>query len=275
MTGVERPVRVNTADGIELQAWLASPERPLGVLLLCHGLTTDADEHGTFPALRDRALRSGLAVARFDSRAHGRSGGTNEQLRLTGLRADAEAMIGLLDHELGDQVPMVALGVSFGGAPAVHAAASRHGTAGLVLWYAVVDYAWNFGPDSPVVATRLFRDAARPGIDPKWAEMPVIDTDYFFPKALLDETRTDSTLDRLGELELPVLGYYGSRDRFVDVGPLRGLAAKKPNIDLRIAWGAGHGYLLWRPWVISRTVAWASRVVSNQPTGEAISGLTQ
>jgi pimeloyl-ACP methyl ester carboxylesterase len=62
-----------------------------------------------------------------------------------------------------------------------------------------------------------------------------------------------------------VLGYYGGRDRFIDVGPLRRLAGKKSNVDLRIALGAGHGFLLWRPWVIARTIAWAARVAAARP----------
>jgi pimeloyl-ACP methyl ester carboxylesterase len=59
-----------------------------------------------------------------------------------------------------------------------------------------------------------------------------------------------------------VLGYYGSRDRFVDTGPLRKLAGEHPNIDLRIAWGAGHGFLLWLPGVVWRTVSWAARTAA-------------
>jgi pimeloyl-ACP methyl ester carboxylesterase len=254
---------VTTEDGIELQAWLATPSDPRGVLLLCHGLTTDANEHGAFLALRDRALKAGLAVVRFDFRAHGRSGGSNEQLSLAGERADADAVIALLDTEIGDSVPMVALGVSFGGAAAIHAAVRRNHVAGLILWYAVVDYESNFGPESSVAATRLFRAAADPDRDPPWAEMPVVGTEYHFPKALIAEMRSDSTLDQLAGLGIPVLSYYGSRDRFIDVEPLRRLAAQKANIDLRIAWGAGHGFLLWRPWVISRTVEWANRVAGD------------
>lgn len=260
--GVERSQRIRTANGIELQAWLASPVDPCAVLLLCHGLTTDASEHGLFTALRDRALRAGLAVVRFDFRAHGQSAGGNEQLTLAGERQDVEAVLELIDRELSRDFPLIPVGVSFGGAAAVHAAATRHSSAGLVLWYAVVDYEANFGVDSTVPFTRECRDAADPRSDPAWAAMPVVGTDYFFPKALLDEMWTDSTHDQLRGLEVPLLGYYGGRDTFVDVGPLRKLAEEQANIDLRIAWGAGHGFLLWRPWVIRRTVAWAVNVAS-------------
>jgi pimeloyl-ACP methyl ester carboxylesterase len=263
MTGVEeRSHQVTASDGVELQAWLASPVKPEGVLLLCHGLTTDATEHGQFLALRDRALRAGLAVARFDARGHGQSGGTNEELRLAGARTDVEAALTLIDAELGDAMPMVSLGTSFGGAAAVHAAATRAATAGVVLWYAVVDYEWNFGSDSTVPATLLFRASADPSRDPEWAAMPVVNTSYYFPAALLGELRTDQTPERLAALDVPVLAYYGSRDRFVDASPLRRLALRKPDIDVRTAWGAGHGFLLWRRWIVDRTVKWARKAVT-------------
>jgi len=255
----ERSHRVTTADGVELQAWLATPANPRGVLLLCHGLTTDASEHGAFPALRNHAVKRGLAVARFDFRAHGRSGGSNEDLRIAGERADADAVAQLIEAELGHDIPLISLGLSFGGAAAIHTAATAPSSAGLVLWYAVVDYEVNFGEGSTVDATRLFRAAARPGEDPPWAAMPVLGTDYYFPKALLEEIRTDTTPAQLRALEIPVLGYYGSRDTFVDVRPLQTLAAERANIDVRLAWGAGHGFLLWRSWAIRRTVTWALR----------------
>ena len=261
-SSAERSHRITAADGIQLQSYVASPRDPRGVMLLCHGLTTDASEHGSFIALRDRALRAGLAVTRFDFRAHGRSGGTNEQLRLAGLRLDVEAALQLIDRELPAGLPIIPLGVSFGGAPATHAAAISDRATGLVLWYAVIDYDWNFGARSPAEATRLFRAAANPDRDPSWAAMPVINTNYHFPKDLLAEMKTDSTVDQLRGLAIPVLGYYGSRDKFVDVAPLRALAREKRDIDVRIAWGAGHGYLLWRPWVVGQTVAWAARAAS-------------
>ena len=46
------------------------------------------------------------------------------------------------------------------------------------------------------------------------------------------------------------------------LGPLKTLAAERANIDVRLAWGAGHGFLLWRPWAIRRTVTWALRAAA-------------
>ncbi len=263
---------VATADGIQLRAWLAVPEgdrgSPLATLVLCHGLATDASEHGAFPALRDAALSVGVAVVRFDFRAHGRSGGTNEGLRLAGLRADIEAILSLVDRTIGAQVPIIPLGVSFGGSPAVHAAVTRKPCAGLILWYAVVDHRWNWAPDAPVRFTQLCRSAADPSRDPPWAQMPVVGTSYFFPKAMISEMAEDTAMIELTALELPVLAYQGGRDKFVGAAPLRWLAGERPNVDLRIVPGAGHGFLLWRPWVIRQTISWAVQVAREAPCGD-------
>jgi uncharacterized protein len=257
-----------SADGVELAAWLAIPASPpRATLILCHGLTTDAAEHGAFLALRDRALAAGLAVARFDFRAHGRSGGRNDLITLAGERADVEAVIALVDEQLGPELPVIPVGLSFGGAAAVHAAATRSPCAGLVLWYAVIDYHWNYGPESPVPFTARMRAAADPTRDPPWAAMPVLGSEYHIPRALIEEVVSDATPDALGELGLPVLAYHGSRDRFVDPQPLRALADAHPNISLRVAHGAGHGFVLWRPWVIRQTVAWAVARVAPTRSG--------
>jgi pimeloyl-ACP methyl ester carboxylesterase len=240
---------------VKLYALLASVPDPLGVLVLCHGLTTNRDEHGAFPALRDRALRSGLAVARFDFRAHGRSGGTNEDLRLAGERDDADAVMAWVASELGSALPVIPLGLSFGGAAAVHVASHR-ACAGLALWYAVVDYAWQYGADSPVPFTRIMR-AAHSEADPPWADMPVVGTDFHFPSALIAETPDDPTRANLASLTVPVLVWFGSRDPFVGIEPIRELALTHPNIEIRIAYGAAHGFLTWRPWVVKQTVGWA------------------
>lgn len=257
----EQGCSITAADGVELQAWLAVPARaPDAVLILCHGLTTDADEHGAFPALRDRAVAGGLAVARFDFRGHGRSGGSNQMIRLDGLRADVDAVISLVDAELGEEIPVIPVGLSFGAAPAIHTAATRPSCAGLALWYPVTDYEANYGPRSTVPFTETMRAARDPRRDPEWSAMPVVGSSYHIPSGLLAEMPDDPTPQTLAGLQLPVLAYCGSRDSFIDLEPLRRLQPTHPNIDLRIAYGAGHGFRFWRPWVIHQTVAWAVRI---------------
>jgi pimeloyl-ACP methyl ester carboxylesterase len=248
---------------VDIHARLALPSGPTqGVLVLCHGLTTDRDEHGAFVELRDRALDVGLAVARFDFRAHGESGGNNEELSLAGERADVEAVAAMVESELGPRVPMIPLGVSFGGAAAVHLASVAESCAGLVLWYAVTDYEWNYGVDSPVAFTAMMRSAADPERDPPWSGMPVVGTSYYFPRALLEELPGDATFSNLELFGKPVLAYFGSRDSLVGVRPLQALAARHPSVEVRIVPGAGHGFLLWRPWVVRQTVRWCAKAVA-------------
>lgn len=198
-------------------------------------------------------------MARFDFRAHGKSGGSNEHLRIQGLRDDADAVADFAQAELGEELPLVALGVSFGGAPAVHLAATRPQAVGLVLWYAVIDYNWNFGVDARVDGTVMMRRATDPS-DPSWSEFPVLGTPYHLPRALLREARADPTPRTLHELNLPLLNYQGSRDSLVDPTPLRAIAAGHTGWTLRTAHGAGHGFIVWRPLVIWHTVRWSLRL---------------
>jgi hypothetical protein len=257
-TGAERSLTIPSSDGISLHVRLASPQRPRGAMLLCHGLTTDRDEHGQFSAVRDVALAHGLAVGRFDFRAHGESTGSNEALTLAGLRADADAVADRAQEHWGEALPLIAMGVSFGAGPAVHLAATRAAAGGLALWYPVVDYAWNFGPESPVPLTQQMRAQASAD-DPAWSAMPLVGTRYYFPHALVDEFARDHTAATLRGLELPVLAYQGSRDKLVDLAPLRRIASEREGIEIRVVPGAGHGFLLWRRWIVRQTVRWAAQ----------------
>lgn len=263
MTIGEQAQQVTTQDGLRLHARITCPPSPKAVFILCHGLATNCEEHGQFRALRDRATRAGFGVVRFDFRAHGASDGTNEDLRLVGLRRDADAIVQLVDQYFPRGVPTIALGVSFGGAAAVHLTRAARPCAGLVLWYAVVDYRWHYAADSVVAFTQRMR-AAKSDADPAWADMPILGTGYYLPSGLIDEVAEDPTPKILRTMTQPVLAYYGSRDTLVDIEPLRRIAAAQPNFDVRIAYGAAHGFILWRPWIVRRTVAWASRVVADR-----------
>jgi pimeloyl-ACP methyl ester carboxylesterase len=104
------------------------------------------------------------------------------------------------------------------------------------------------------------RAAASPS-DPEWSEMPVGSTGFHMPAALLAEARSDATAQDVRALRIPVLSYHGRRDTFVDPEPLRRIAVERPNVTLRMLPGAGHGFVLWRPWVIRSTVGWAANWV--------------
>lgn len=260
----EKHAVLAVTEAAGLHAWVTAPlggARPRAVLLLCHGFTTDAEEHGAFLQLRDRAVSQHMAVARFDFRAHGHSGGSNEEIRLATMRADVEAVIGLVDEQFGFDIPIIPVGVSFGAGAAVHAAAVTKRAAGIAFWYPVVDYEWTFGRTSRIPFTAQMRAAITPD-DPPWSELRVLGSDMYFPAQLVDEFRHDATLATLSDLQLPVLVYHGSWDRMVDPTPIRRFAADRKNVDLRMVPGAGHGFRIWRPWVIRRTAAWCAQLVS-------------
>jgi pimeloyl-ACP methyl ester carboxylesterase len=202
-----------------------------------------------------------MAVVRFDFRAHGLSGGTNEDIRLATMRADVEAILQHVDEQFGSKTPIIPIGLSFGGGAAVHAAAARHPCLGVVLWYPVIDYEWNFGRSSKLPFTHEMRES-KSTQDPPWSEMPVRGTSMHFPVELVSEFRDDATPSTLSHLRVPVLVYHGARDRMVDPGPIRRLSDSNRNMELRLVPGAGHGFRLWQPWVAYRTVSWCVRIAS-------------
>lgn len=64
---------LTTADGIQLQTRAWVPEGAKGSVLVHHGF---AEHGGRYGHLIDALLPAGFAVATFDARGHGRSGGT-------------------------------------------------------------------------------------------------------------------------------------------------------------------------------------------------------
>ena len=64
---------LTTADGLQLQTRAWQPDDAKGTVLVHHGF---AEHGGRYGHLVDALLPAGYAVATFDARGHGRSGGT-------------------------------------------------------------------------------------------------------------------------------------------------------------------------------------------------------
>lgn len=258
MPPTERSFDLEAADGIGLKAWLASPPSPRGALLCCHGFTSHGTQMGLFLALQRRALSAGLAVARFDFRAHGASQGTQQDLTFAGMCLDAEAVHGLIARELGETFPVIPLGESFGGGPAVHVASLADNCPALVLWEPMLDYAGNYAVDSTVPYTQMMRAAALTQKMPDWAAFPVLGTSYHISNALLAELDGEKTLEQLRAFQRPVVLYQGSHDRMVGPEPARNVAVENPHVRLRIVPRADHGFRGLHWFLVRGTVRWAS-----------------
>ena len=148
------------SDGTQLHGWYVSHERPLAVVLFCHG-------NGGNVTHRDDALRllqwkAQVAVLAFDYRGYGRSEGIPTE---AGVLADARAARTWLAQRAGiAENEIVVMGESLGGAVAVDMAA-RDGARALVLESTfsslpdVASYHYSWMPVHLMMHTRL--DSAR------------------------------------------------------------------------------------------------------------------
>lgn len=128
---------VRTEDGVDIRGWVLAPERPEGVVILCHGRSANMSR--LLPQLA-MLQRAGFAAVAFDFRACGASGQPRrrwfnsmwEPLR------DLEAVARYVERRFGAERGLagrVALfGLSFGGNMAIaHAGTTGRRYAALVL----------------------------------------------------------------------------------------------------------------------------------------------
>lgn len=115
-------------DGTQLHGWYVPQDRPLAVVLFCHGNGGNVSHRDD--ALRQLNKRARATVLAFDYRGYGRSHGTPHE---AGVLSDARAARAWLAQRAGiAENEIVVMGESLGGAVAVDLAA-RDGARALVL----------------------------------------------------------------------------------------------------------------------------------------------
>jgi fermentation-respiration switch protein FrsA (DUF1100 family) len=137
-----------SADGTKLHGWFASPEKPRGVVLFCHGNTGSVAYFKNHIRLFREKLN--VAVLCFDYRGYGRSEGRPTE---AGVFDDARAARKWLATRCGiPEADVILAGHSLGGG-VVADLASKDGARGLILWNtftSVPDVAKSFVPLLPV-----------------------------------------------------------------------------------------------------------------------------
>ncbi len=199
-----------TEDGLRLCGWwhdggTRANADPVPVLLWCHGNAGNISHRAeNLQMLTDR----GLAALLFDYRGYGKSEGSPSE---EGLYRDARAAHRYLVEERGvEPERIVCFGRSLGAAVALSTAVSRS-VAGLVMEAAFENV--------PAMARKLFP------VVPVWG---------------LTRNRFDN-LERVEELNVPLLTIHGEKDRLVPPEQARSLfeAAPEPKEFYSVA-GAGH-----------------------------------
>ncbi len=203
-------VRIPTEDGISLHGWwfpATNSESSSGAAIYFHGNAGHLGDRGTVAA----ALSGmGLDVLLFDYRGYGLSEGRPSE---RGLYADARAAYRWLISDRGvEPGRLFLMGNSLGAAVAVDLAMQRK-VAGLVLLGTFTN--------TPAIARQRIR----------W--LP----DWYLE---WDEARFD-TLERIGQVHVPVLVGAGAEDRVIPPDEARRVyeAAREPKRWCLVA-GAGH-----------------------------------
>jgi alpha-beta hydrolase superfamily lysophospholipase len=247
--------RLTGVRDVELfwQAWLP-PERPTGVLLLCHGL---GEHSGRYGHVVDALVPAGWAVYGLDLRGHGRSGGKRSHLvDYADWLADFDAFR-LLAAARHDGLPVFLLGHSMGGQIALaYALDHQDDLRGVVLSAPALA---NSSVPAAVVPVLMqlarFAPTLRPaGIDAsKISKDPAVYAAYQadplvhhgHPTLGLSSAlfRQFSVLPaRSRELRLPLLLQYGELDAITDLSGFRALeeACESPDFTVQRYPGLWH-----------------------------------
>ncbi|MER6738965.1 alpha/beta hydrolase [Streptomyces puniciscabiei] len=133
MTNPHGELIISLASGEWLACTFNAPPKPVGLAVICHGLT--GDRVGPGGLLKDLAAAltaQGLAAIRFDARGCGDSSHPAEHPTVTSMAQDARTAA---DHglaELSSSVPVIYCGISLGALAAASAAANDPLAHGLV-----------------------------------------------------------------------------------------------------------------------------------------------
>jgi dipeptidyl aminopeptidase/acylaminoacyl peptidase len=116
-------VSFQSLDGISLVGIISVPDGkpPFPVIVICHGYSSSKDSE-SYTTLEKLLIPSGVAVFRFDYRAHGESEGSWEDLTLGGVKADIKSAIDHLLENFQEKInkkKLILYGGSFSGLPVV------------------------------------------------------------------------------------------------------------------------------------------------------------
>jgi alpha-beta hydrolase superfamily lysophospholipase len=268
MTPSVGAVQFVSLDGTDLSGTIVCPGDPVELVVLVHGGGVTRDEGGFFVRLADSLAAAGVASLRFDLRGHGQSGGTQQELTLSGVGNDVRAAAEHLAASFGrERVGVV--GASFSGGVCALLAARRPQLVNrLVLFNPLLDYKkrfvdekdyWSHDRIDPAGAARLARDGFL-------AHSPT----FKLGRALINEVFWLDVRAALAQVLAPTLLVHGTADTFVPVESSRAAAtALGCRHELLEIEGAQHGFAVaadpdyrdprtrdWQAAVTSATVNW-------------------
>ncbi|MFI6056103.1 alpha/beta hydrolase [Streptomyces violascens] len=251
-------------DGTKLSGTVTPSAAPRPALaVLAHGAGVTREEGGFFARLAAGLATTGITCLRFDLRAHGASGGRQEDVTIAGIANDIRAASDHLSEHTGRPTPVHVLAASFaGGAAALHASTRPGDVAKLVLLNPRMNYADRFITEAAGWSGDYLTPERAAKLDQRGFS---VRQPFQTGRALLNEVFHLDPERICAEVQSPVLIVHGTKDTFVDIElsrryrPLFGAGAELYELD-----GAQHGFAVHDDptYADPQSQAWQAEVIA-------------
>lgn len=180
-------------------------------IVMCHGLSVDKDELGTFIELSNKLVQAGFVTFRFDFTGSGESQGKTTDTTITDETADIESAIKFMQTLGFEEFGLLA--ASFAGGPALFSLGKEIKC--LILWNALIDYHSILQPELPW-PKKYFGDTAMKELETKGC-IKIASAGFLVGKKLFDEIRVMEPWKELKKTNMPILFVHGDKDNYVPV----------------------------------------------------------
>lgn len=238
----EEKVKFKSGE-LELVGVFTHPEIKTGeCIILCHRISMDKDEDGTFTQLAHKLAETGLTVFRFDFRGHGESQGNSVDLTVSGEAKDIESAVKFLQKQGYEKFGILA--ASFAGGPAVlYSAEHQDIVKALCLQYPILEYQMILDPQLPWPKENFGPEQMKKLNDEGFLEINQ-GTKYKFRlgKKLFQEMLELEPFKSLKDIRVPLLFLHGDKDTYVPYDDSVLYSKLAPVAKLITIEGADHGF---------------------------------
>jgi len=234
-----------------------SQKKPVGNVLLTHGIINDKDEDGNFVNLAEMLSAKGYNVFRFDFRGHGDSEGKSEEVTIAGELNDLENAIKEFDGLIGDKPKFIIIASSFGAVSSIlYAAAHEDRIEKIVLWNPVLDFEKTFLKALTPWGQTFFNKKGYEELQQQ-GYITVPQTDFRFGKKLIEEFKEIKPYEILTKLRMPILTIHGTEDTAVPYSVSEKYG--KPNsLSKFVSHKSDHSFVGIEDTVIKETIEWVT-----------------
>lgn len=206
-----------TPDGIKICARISKniKKKPMGNIIMVHGLNNDMDEDGSFIKLSSIFNRKGYNTLRFDFRGHWDSEGKTEDVTIVRELIDLETSIRKFDDILGFESKYIIIASSFGAVASIlYASKNEKRIEKLVLWNPVLDFEKTFLKAITPWGKTFFNPTGYEELRTK-GYITIPGTDFRIGREIIHEFRNIKPYQLLSKFTIPVLTIHGTKDTAV------------------------------------------------------------